>query len=98
MKIYYLVKLIPPRPTFAADMTTAEQSVMERHVAYWKDLARKGTAIVFGPVFDPEGTWGLGIVQAESDDGIRAIVKDDPAVSSGLNRAETYPMLANFGN
>jgi len=29
---YFLCRLIPPRPTFAADMTSEEAQVMGRHV------------------------------------------------------------------
>ena len=43
---YFLCRLIPPRPTFAQDMTDAEAKVMGDHVAYWTELAEKGTAIV----------------------------------------------------
>ena len=32
---YYMDKVIPPRPTFAADMTETESAIMSKHVAYW---------------------------------------------------------------
>jgi hypothetical protein len=32
---YYMDTVIPPRPTFAADMTETESAIMSKHVAYW---------------------------------------------------------------
>jgi uncharacterized protein len=47
---YYLYKVIPPRPTFAADITETESAIMSKHVAYWTDLLDKDVAVAFGPV------------------------------------------------
>lgn len=60
----FLRKLIPPRPTFAQDMTEVERKIMQEHIIYWKDLSDRGIAIIFGPVLDPIGTWGVAIVEA----------------------------------
>jgi uncharacterized protein len=80
----FLYKLIPPRPTFATDVTQAEAAIMAQHVGYWQDLTQAGVAVVFGPVADPAGTWGLAVVKAEREDDVRALGRDDPAVSSGM--------------
>src|ERR1700674_1412576 len=61
----FLFRLNSPRPTFAQDMTDTERAAMLKHVAYWRELLDEGTAIVFGPVADPKGTWGVGIVRVE---------------------------------
>ena len=90
---FFLCKLIPPRPTFAEDMTEVEAKVMQEHVAYWTDLANKGIAIAFGPVADPKGTWGVGILEVESESDIQIISAKDPALASNIGcRAESYPM------
>jgi uncharacterized protein YciI len=89
---HFLYKLIPPRPTFDRDMSEAEGAIMGRHVAYWQELAEQGTAIVFGPVSDPGGAWGLAVVEAETDDEVRALGDADPAVVSRLARVEVCPM------
>jgi hypothetical protein len=51
---------VPPRPTFAQDMTQAETKLMQQHVMYWTELAGRGIAVVFGPVVDPKGGMGRG--------------------------------------
>lgn len=47
---YFFCKLVPPRATFAQDMTAAERDVMGLHVAYWQDLMHRQKALAFGPV------------------------------------------------
>src|SRR6185295_8410074 len=60
---YFFCRLIPPRPTFGTDMTDVEKTAMRAHVAYWTEIAKTGAAVVFGPVADPAGVWGLGILR-----------------------------------
>ncbi|HUA31053.1 MAG TPA: YciI family protein [Streptosporangiaceae bacterium] len=91
---YYLYKLIPPRPSFAADMTDTEGAIMTDHIAYWTRQRDLGSAVGFGPVADPAGSWGVAIVEAETDDAAQRLRANDPAVSSGLATAEIYPMPA----
>ena len=89
---HFLYKLIPPRRTFDRDMSEAEAAIMGRHVAYWQELAEQGTAIVFGPVGDPAGAWGLAVVEAETKEQVRALGDADPAVVSRLARFEICSM------
>ena|SRR5258706_8534768 len=90
MNKYFMLRLNPPRPTFAQDMTDAERKVMKQHVGYWTNLMNQGKALVFGPVLDPKGVYGLGIIAAESDEELKGIMTNDPA--NGLNKYECYPM------
>lgn len=92
MKKYYALKLIAPRPTFAQDMSAEERGIMLQHVAYWRGLMDKGNVIAFGPVIDPNGVYGLGIIQAESEDQVKLFIENDPATK--INRYEFYPMMA----
>jgi uncharacterized protein YciI len=92
-KKHFLFKLIPPRATFSQDMTETERNVMQQHVSYWKDLTDKGVAIIFGPVGDPNGAYGLGIVEVEDENVVYELSANDPVIKSGLDfRYETYPM------
>jgi len=80
---YFLCKLIPPRPTFAQDMTAEERTIMQQHVTYWTNLADEDIAIAFGPVADPAGAWGVGILQVETEAEAQAIRAEDPTIKSG---------------
>lgn len=88
----FVYKLIVPRASFAQDMTARERAVMSEHVAFWSGLAAEGAALVFGPVGDPAGFWGLGVVRAESIEAARELTAADPAVVSGVARCEIHPM------
>jgi uncharacterized protein YndB with AHSA1/START domain len=92
-RAFFLIRLLPPRPTFLFDMSEAEKRVMGEHVGYWKGLLGQGLAFAFGPVADPKGVWGVGIVEVEGEAAISALEKADPAIQSGLGfRYEVLPM------
>jgi uncharacterized protein YciI len=38
--------------------------------------------VVFGPVLDDTGSWGLGVVEAEGEDELRALAAGDPVVTN----------------
>ncbi len=77
--MYFFVRTENPRPTFHLDMTPEERAVMERHVAYWTEKATRGIAIVFGPVMDPEGVYGMGVYQVQDEAEMREMLAHDPA-------------------
>ena len=91
-KKYFALKLNPSRPDFAQTMTDEERSIMQRHVAYWQDLMRKGKVIVFGPVLDPKAAYGFGVISADDEQEVKDFIAGDPA--GRVNRYEYYPMLA----
>ena len=67
---------------------------MLEHVAYWSALAEAGKALAFGPVNDPNGPYGIGIILAENQSEAEKLRDDDPAVRSAYGfRAELAPML-----
>lgn len=91
---YFLCRLLPPRPSFMADMTAEEMDIMRRHAGYWKGLLDGGFAVVFGPVKDPQGGWGLGVLRAPSEEKLRELQDADPAIRANRGfRYETLPML-----
>lgn len=93
MSTHFLVKLIPPRPSFALDMTAEETRLMQQHVDYWSDLAQKGVALIFGPVLDPAGSYGIGVVELETADDLKDLTANDPVSKSGRQfRHEAYLM------
>ena len=92
----FVFRLIAPRATFALDMTDQEREVMGRHAAYWRPLVDAGRMVVFGPVLDCAGSWGLGVVEAEDEDELRAFAAGDPVVTSGTASIEVGKMLAGF--
>jgi uncharacterized protein YciI len=92
----FVFRLKAPRPTFALDMSDEERAVMGRHAEHWQPLVDAGRMVVFGPVLDTTGSWGLGVVEAEDEDELRAHAARDPAVTSGTARMEIGKMLTGF--
>ena len=92
----FVFRLISPRPTFALDMTDEERAVMERHAAHWQSFIESGQMVIFGPVLDSTGSWGLGVVEAEDEDELRAFAAGDPAVTTGTAQVEIGELLAGF--
>ena len=91
-----MFRLQPPRPNFALDMTDEEREVMARHAAYWQPFIDSGQMVVFGPVLDGTGSWGLGVIEAEDEDELRQFAAADPVVTTGTARMEIGKMLAGF--
>lgn len=92
MKHHFLIKLVPPRPSFAQDMTDEEKRLMQQHVAYWTKLAEKGIALLFGPVADPAGAYGIGVVEVGQEEQVAALTADDPVSASGQFKHQVYAM------
>jgi uncharacterized protein len=90
----YVFRLIPPRPGFAFSMSVEERATMQEHVKYWSALAASGKVLAFGPVDDPKGAYGIGIVVAADDDEAAGLRDGDPAIKSphGFS-TEIHPML-----
>jgi uncharacterized protein YciI len=88
--MYFFVRTQNPRPTFHLDMTDDERATMQRHVAYWTQKGREGISVLFGPVMDPKGVYGMGVYKAESPEHMQALLAADPA--NGLLKYETAPM------
>jgi uncharacterized protein YndB with AHSA1/START domain len=92
---YFLCRLHGPRPTFPQDMTPEEAEIMQRHAAYCRELLGQGLAVVFGPVADPKGVWGLAILSVTSEAELQAVLARDPTVQSQRGfRFESIAMLS----
>ena len=92
----FVFRLNAPRPNFALDMTDEEREIMARHAAHWQPLVESGRMVVFGPVLDGTGSWGLGVVEADDEDELREFAAGDPVVTTGTATIEVGKMLAGF--
>lgn len=91
---HYVCRLLGPRPTFPQDMTPQEAEIMRAHTAYCGELLRAGRALLFGPVADPAGVWGLGVLQLDDDADPQAIVANDPVMKANIGFSyQVMPML-----
>jgi uncharacterized protein YciI len=77
-------------------MTDDEREIMGRHAAHWQPLIDSGQMVVFGPVLDETGSWGLGVVEADDEGELRAFADKDPVVTTGTATIAMGRMLAGF--
>lgn len=91
-KLFFVLHLLPCRPDFAMTMTHDERSIMLQHVEYWRKLLNKGKVYAYGPVIDPKGIYGLGIVSVDSEQELKDFIANDPA--GKINKYEYFPMKA----
>lgn len=92
----YVLRLIAPRPDFALTLSEEERDVMGRHAAHWQRYIDSGQMVVFGPVLDGTGSWGLGVIESENEDELRAHAANDPVVTTRTGTIEIGSML--FGH
>ena len=92
----FVFRLKAPRPDFALDMSDDEREIMGRHAAHWQPWVESGAMVVFGPVLDSTGSWGLAVIEAEDEGELREFAAADPAVTTGTAEIELGRMLAGF--
>jgi hypothetical protein len=95
-KQFYAVYLNPSRPDFATTMTDSEREIMVQHVAYWTEKLNQGKVYAFGPVIDPKGIYGLGVVAVDNEQELKDFIANDPA--GQINHYEYFPMKAVVPN
>ncbi len=68
---------------------------MKEHGGYWQRKLAEGVVVAFGPVLDPAGAWGLGLVRVADEAAARAFLDEDPVIRARRGfRYEIFPMLA----
>ena len=92
----FLFRLIPPREDFAQTMTPDERQAMTLHMAYWQELLTAGRVVVYGPVADPEGVWGMGVLRAADRAAVLVIGERDPSVTAGVNTFEVFEIMGGI--
>jgi uncharacterized protein YciI len=77
-------------------MSEEEREIMRHHAAHWQPWIESGQMVIFGPVLDAGSSWGLGVVDADDEEQLRAFAADDPVVTTGMGRIEIGKMLGGF--
>ena len=93
--LFFVCRLLAPRPTFRQDMTGEERAHMQAHVGYWREAMARGMVVVFGPVDDPAGPWGLGVLRVADAQAVKDFIAGDPVMQAGIGfRCEILPMVS----
>jgi uncharacterized protein len=90
---YFFYKLNSPRPSFPADITPAENQIMQAHAMYWRGLMAKGMVLAFGPVADPKGVFGMAVVRLEDGVDEQSLAANDPVNKANIGFSfDIFPM------
>lgn len=90
--MHFFFRLVPPRPTYHLDMSEAERAIMLQHIDYWTVLTDEGTSLLFGPVLDPKGAFGMAIIEVSSAEEASELADKDPVIAAGICTYELAPM------
>lgn len=89
-KKYFFLRLNPVRADFTQTMTDTERVIMQQHAAYWRAFMEQGKIVVFGPVNDPNGAFGIGVVRVDEEEEVKQFIAGDPALA--LSTIDYFPM------
>jgi uncharacterized protein YciI len=73
-------------------MSEEERALMKEHAAYVRGFFDDGTVLAYGPVLDPEGAFGIGLLEMEDEAEARRFAENDPSVQAGMNGFTIVPM------
>ncbi len=66
---------------------------MQKHSEYWQMFTDKGAVILVGPVLDPEGAWGVGVIEVDDDNAAQTLADNDPVIKANAGfRAAVMPI------
>lgn len=87
----YVLKLIPSLLN-SNNWTEKEEKTVDRHFANLQKLLNEGKLILAGKTSGlDEKTFGIVILEVESEAEALTIMKNDPAVAEGIMQAELFP-------
>jgi uncharacterized protein YciI len=93
----FLLRIEPTRTGFTLQNMTAEEArLATQHVRYLKSLLDSGKLSLAAQVFDPNGLWGIVIVNAPDRETARALLDGDPMVKANMFRGEVLPVRVVF--
>lgn len=91
-KQHFFYKLIPPRPTFANDITDMERGLMMAHVQYFHQHFLEKRVLIYGPVLAAQGSFGMAVLEVKDEAEARTIAENDPTILAKLHTFEISPM------
>jgi uncharacterized protein len=91
MQFLYKLKLIPEL-LLEENWTDRENNMVYDHFKVLQGLLKEDKLIMAGKTDNlDDSTFGLVILQVDSEETARTIMENDPAVKGGIMTAELYP-------
>lgn len=87
----YVLKLIPHLLN-EDNWTEKEEEIVNRHFVELQRLLNEGKLILAGRTLNmDEKTFGIVILEADSEEEAQFMMKNDPAIAEGIMTAELFP-------
>ena len=87
----YVLKLIPALLD-EKNWTEKEEAIVGRHFEKLQGLLEEGKLILAGKTDGlDEKTFGIVILEVDSEEEARSIMENDPTVAEGIMKAELFP-------
>jgi uncharacterized protein YciI len=87
----YVLKLIPALLN-EENWTVEQEAIVERHFAKLQGLLEEGKLVLAGKTDGlDEKTFGIVILEVDSEEEAKLIMNNDPAVAEGIMKAELFP-------
>ncbi|MFD2445131.1 YciI family protein [Bacillus sp. CGMCC 1.16607] len=91
MQFLYKLKLIPELLD-EANWTDKENNMVYEHFKVLQELLKENKLIMAGKTDNlDETTFGIVILQVDSEEAARTIMENDPTVKGGIMTAQLYP-------
>ncbi len=89
----FLYTIKPTRlDMLSAGPTPRETDIVSRHSKYLEGLMERGVVLLAGRTqTTDESSFGIVILQAETEDAAQAVMENDPAVKHGIMHARLFP-------
>ena len=96
MKTYYMV-FLKKGPHRDQDSVTAAK-IQEGHIAHLTKMAKEGKLDLNGPFMDDGEIRGISVYNVSSEEEVRQLASEDPAVKSGRLVIEIHPWYSMQGS
>lgn len=87
----WLYRVVPARSGMVGDPTPEEAALVGAHFEYLVRLRDRGILILAGRTQEEQGTFGIVIFEAETEDEARRITEADPAIAGGVFEVSLHP-------
>lgn len=91
---YFVYLLRPVRSNFIESITREEEVILDEHFDYLEKALEEGRLILAGACLD--GTFGVVIFRATSQEDALKFMKNDPAVKRKIMEAELHPFRVSL--
>lgn len=90
-KQQFFIRLVPVNLEVLLKPDAEQAKIMKAHAKHMVDNTKAGKILIAGPSVNGDRTFGVVIVEVETEAEAKAMLESDPAVANGLMKGEVLP-------